>query len=85
MDELLEIGIHPEAVLKDGCVNAHAAAWLLKKEYRRTGNLWEAIGAYHSRTPKRHSAYIRRVRDNLKKLSQQGLVMLEPFYAGKRP
>lgn len=85
VDELLEIGIPPEAVLKDGCVNAHAAAWLLKKEYRRTGNLWDAIGAYHSRTPKRHSVYIRRVRDNLKKLSQQGLAMLEPFYKEEKP
>lgn len=74
--ELAAMGISPDAVLRDGRVNAHAAAWLLHKEYRRTGNLWQAIGAYHSRTPHRRDAYIRRVQANLKKLRQKGLSML---------
>lgn len=81
--ELAAMGISPDAVLCDGRVNAHAAAWLLRKEYRRTGNLWQAIGAYHSRTPHRRDAYIRRVRANLNKLRQEGLSML-PLQSQKK-
>ena len=74
--ELTAMGISPRAVLCDGRVNAHAAAWLLRKEYRRTGNLWQAIGAYHSRTPHRRDAYIRRVKSNLERLKREGIVTL---------
>ena len=76
LGELAAMGISPRAVLCDGRVNAHAAAWLLHKEYRRTGNLWQAIGAYHSRTPHRRDAYIRRVKSNLERLKREGIVTL---------
>lgn len=76
LKELATMGISPRAVLCDGRVNAHAAAWLLRKEYRRTGNLWQAIGAYHSRTPHRRDAYIRRVKNNLERLKREGIVTL---------
>ena len=76
LKELAAMGISPDAVLRDGRVNAHAAAWLLQKEYRRTGNLWQAIGAYHSRTPHRRDAYIRRVKSNLERLKREGIVTL---------
>ena len=83
LKDLAAMGISPDAVLRDGRVNAHAAAWLLRKECRRTGNLWQAIGAYHSRTPHRRDAYIRRVQANLKKLRQKGLSML-PLQSQKK-
>ena len=70
------MGIAPETVLRDGRVNAYAAAWLLRKEYRRTGNLWQAIGAYHSRTPHRRDAYILRVKSNLERLRREGIFTL---------
>lgn len=70
------MGISPDAVLRDGRVNAYAAAWLLRKEYQRTGNLWQAIGAYHSRTPYRRDAYIRRVQANLNRLKKEGIFTL---------
>lgn len=76
LKELAAMGISPDAVLRDGRVNAHAAAWLLRKEYRRTGNLWQAIGAYHSRTPHRRDAYIRRVKNNLERLRREGVFTL---------
>lgn len=76
LNELAAMGISPDAVLRDGRVNAYAAAWLLRKEYRRTGNLWRAIGAYHSRTPHRRDAYIRRVKSNLERLKREGIVTL---------
>ena len=76
LNELAAMGISPDAVLRDGRVNAHAAAWLLRKEYQRTGNLWQAIGAYHSRTPHRRDAYIRRVKHNLERLRREGIFTL---------
>lgn len=76
VDTLAAMGIAPEAVLQDGCVNAYAAAWLLRREYLRTGDIWQAIGAYHSRTPHRRDAYMARVRANLEKLHRRGITML---------
>lgn len=79
VNELAAMGISPETVLRDGCVNAYAAAWLLQKEYRRTGDIWQAIGAYHSRTPHRRDAYIRRVKSNLALLERLGIATLPPL------
>ena len=76
LNEPAAMGISPDAVLRDGRVNAYAAAWLLRKEYRRTGNLWRAIGTYHSRTPHRRDAYIRRVKSNLERLRREGVFTL---------
>ena len=76
VNELAAMGIAPETLLRDGCVNAYAAAWLLRKEYERTGDLWLAIGAYHSRTPHRRDAYIRKVRTNLEELRRRGISSL---------
>ena len=76
LNKLAAMGISPDAVLRDGRVNAYAAAWLLRKEYRRTGDLWRAIGAYHSRTPRRRDAYIRRVKTNLERLRREGIFTL---------
>lgn len=73
LKDLAAMGISARAVLCDGRANAHAAAWLLRKEYRRTGNLWQAIGAYHSRTPHRRDAYIRRVKNNMERLRKEEL------------
>ncbi|MDR2820412.1 MAG: lytic transglycosylase domain-containing protein [Desulfovibrio sp.] len=76
VNELLAVGIRPEAILRDGCVNAHAAAWLLRKEYKRTGNIWDAVGAYHSRTPRLRDAYIAKVRKHLDRLGKEGVAGL---------
>ena len=84
LNELAAMGISPDAVLRDGRVNAYAAAWLLRKEYRRTGNLWRAIGTYHSRTPHRRDAYIRRVKSNLERLRREGVFTLSVLEEGRR-
>ena len=78
VNELVRMGIAPELVLRDGCVNAYAAAWLLRKEYERTGNIWEAIGAYHSRNPERRVAYVVSVKEHLVRLRRVGLFSLLP-------
>ncbi|SBW08068.1 conserved exported hypothetical protein [uncultured delta proteobacterium] len=79
INELVKMGIAPEAVLQDGCTNAYAAAWLLRKEYNRTGNIWQAIGAYHSRTPHRRDAYIAQVKSHLARLRRSGIFALPLF------
>jgi hypothetical protein len=62
------MGFTPEAIMLDGCVNARAAALLLRRELERSGNIWDAIGAYHSRTPQIRDAYIARVRKHLARM-----------------
>lgn len=83
--ELAEMGIAPEILLRDGCVNAYAAAWLLRKEYNRTGDIWEAVGAYHSRTPKYRDAYIARVKGKLIRLRRDGVASLLPEVGEVKP
>ena len=68
LNELVAQGFSPEAILLDGCINARAAAWILRREYARSGDLWTAIGSYHSRTPKYRDAYIARVRKHLARM-----------------
>ena len=82
--ELLRAGFSPDAVLRDGCANAYAAAWILRKEYDRTRNIWDAVGAYHSRTPHFRDAYLGRVRKHLIKLSHTGLAGLLPQNSAPR-
>ena len=82
--ELLAVGLQPETILSDACVNAHAAAWLLHKELGRSRTLWEAIGAYHSRTPHFHHAYLGRLQRNLAKLRQGRVAALIDYANGKR-
>lgn len=84
VNALLERGVSPYDVLADACVNADAAAWLLAREFDRTRDLWEAIGAYHSRTRHLHRAYVRRVRHNLAKLEQGRVSALIEYANGQR-
>ena len=70
LNELSKLGVHPAALMTDSCLNASAAAWLLRKELNRSGDIWEAVGAYHSRTPQHHRAYTVRVQRNLALLSE---------------
>ncbi len=46
----------------DPWLNLRAGAAVLAAEYRATGDWWQAVGRYHSRTPKRAKAYRARVR-----------------------
>lgn len=69
--ELAKLGIQPTAIMADSCLNVSAAAWLLRQELNRSGgDIWEAVGAYHSRTTPFHRAYISRVQRNLALLGE---------------
>lgn len=48
--------------LRDACKALYVAAWHLRKQVNRFGNTWEAIGAYHSKTPSKRDAYSAKIR-----------------------
>jgi len=56
LPELSRYGIH-SSHLFDECVAAFVAAWHYARQVRRLGNTWQAIGAYHSRTPHHNQRY----------------------------
>lgn len=43
--------------LKDGCVSAYVGAWHYRRQVLAFGDTWQAVGAYHSRTPARSAWY----------------------------
>ncbi|MCB1737396.1 MAG: lytic transglycosylase domain-containing protein [Gammaproteobacteria bacterium] len=45
--------------------NLRVAHSILTSELQRTGDLWKAVGAYHSYDPNRADAYVRRVARNV--------------------
>ncbi len=45
----------------DPWLNLRAGARVLRQEYEATGDWWQAVGRYHSRTPARARAYRQRV------------------------
>ena len=60
--ELRTHGINWE-MLKDNCVSLKIAAWMLVKHFRKTHDMWEAVGIYHSKTPRLKVAYRQKVRE----------------------
>lgn len=71
---LVGLGIDPAAVMRDARLNAVFAAHLLRSELDRTGDIWAAVGAYHSRNPALARAYIARVRSNMSELDVRSLI-----------
>ncbi len=64
---LRPLGITPARLADDGCLNVWVAAALLSRERERAGgNLWRAIGWYHSRTPALARAYRNRLLAHLR-------------------
>ena len=60
LGELARYGID-RAALADGCVCADVAAWHYRRQIESLGNSWQAVGAYHSRTPARAAWYANRI------------------------
>ena len=54
-----------EKRLMEPCVSAYVGAWLLREQFERYGNSWQAVGAYHSRTPALNARYAAGVRRTL--------------------
>ncbi len=69
-------------VRDDGCVNVHVAAWILRQKLNETGNLWKAIAAYHSATPRFGYPYATKV---ISVMERKGLVKHDvPLYSSSR-
>lgn len=64
--ELAPYGIHEQDLL-DECVNVYVAAWHLKKKMVAYGNTWNAVGAYHSQSPRLRDAYARMIKMTLER------------------
>ena len=69
--ELAQHGIHSE-MLNDNCVSIKVATWILLGHLQKTNDLWEAVGRYHSKTPKFKIPYQKKVRKIYEYLEQNG-------------
>ncbi|MCL4485066.1 MAG: lytic transglycosylase domain-containing protein [Nitrospirae bacterium] len=58
---LTRYGLTREKLLKDPCANVWAGAWILARSYARDGDVWTAIGHYHSWKKGESRKYRRRV------------------------
>lgn len=54
-------GVEEGHMLRHGCYNLAVGAWILRYEQARAGEIWRAVGRYHSHDPQRAADYIRRV------------------------
>jgi soluble lytic murein transglycosylase-like protein len=54
--ELKDYGVTTRELMQ-ACPNVYVAAWHLRRQMDRYGNTWEAIGAYHSETPRLRDQY----------------------------
>lgn len=56
LPELARYGV-TRADLMDGCKSVFVAGWHLRNRINRYGNTWDAVGAYHSKTPSKRDIY----------------------------
>lgn len=66
---LAQWGIREGDLRWNDCLNVHIAAWRLRLEIDRVGDLWRGIGNYHSRTPGLNAKYQQRVRAHLARIA----------------
>lgn len=58
LPELAKNRITERQLLTDGCLNVSIGTWMLRRELVRTkGDVWRAIGNYHSATPRKNYEY----------------------------
>lgn len=65
MPEFGKKGITESQLRNDGCLNVFAAAWILNQHFQSTENKWDAVGRYHSKTPKFNLRYQKMVQKKL--------------------
>lgn len=67
LEELGQYGFTEKILTNNGCANVFAGTWILSK-YLSRYSTWEAVGRYHSGTPKLKRAYQERVAARLKSI-----------------
>ncbi|MCK9686989.1 lytic transglycosylase domain-containing protein [Comamonadaceae bacterium BS-T2-15] len=82
LSELGRYGI-ARAALFDGCVSAEVAAWHYRRQIDQHGDSWQAVGAYHSRTPARAAWYANQIASLLMRWHAMPASVL-PFPADRR-
>jgi hypothetical protein len=60
LPKLRVLGINERLLRDDGCVNVAVGAWLLRSHLKDAKDPWDAVAAYHSKTP-RHARRYRKV------------------------
>jgi soluble lytic murein transglycosylase-like protein len=60
--------------LRDACKSVFVAGWHLRNMTNRFGNTWEAVGAYHSKTPSKRNAYKEKIRRIVDFWIEQGII-----------
>ncbi|PKC36091.1 type III secretion system protein [Pantoea ananatis 15320] len=58
---LKSLGINEALLQENSCANVFSGAWVLKKNIKRYGYTWDAIGNYHSNTPVHHDRYVKKI------------------------
>jgi len=63
------LGITVRELVFDACKNISAGTWLLSKHMKDAdGRYWLAMGNYHSKTPSRRAAYLKKVAEAYSRL-----------------
>lgn len=58
------MGVPKEALINNACVNIAAGTYILHNRLEETPrDPWRGVGNYHSKTPKYHRIYMRKVKD----------------------
>lgn len=69
---LAEQGITGRMLRDNGCVNVYAASWILKTHIVESGgDIWAAVGRYHSRNARYADPYRQRVASALVRIQKQ--------------
>lgn len=67
LKELKSYGISRQHLF-DVCTNLKIAAWILVRHLQASGDLWEAVGRYHSKTPSIKRRYRQKVAATYKRI-----------------
>ncbi len=66
LPDLARFNITEEKLRNNGCLTVYVSAWILKGHLEKAnGNIWKAIGDYHSKTPEKAKIYISNVMEQL--------------------
>lgn len=67
LDELKKYKIDEYRLKNDGCINLMVGTWILSNKIHKYNTFYEAVGRYHSNTPKYKDKYANRIFANLYK------------------